>query len=531
MKNVRLFILSLCIVSHFLSGPASLATLANHHTGTVLPAAWSNGTPTPHPQGLSGQVGQGNKSISANQIQPGSKQQMVEKFGQLPLSFEANQGQAGDPIKFISRGSGYALYLTPTGTILSLRRTGATADTQPIIVNNQQVISPPSEQSDKQDMLQLRFPGANSVPLMEGIDKLPGKVNYFIGNEPQAWHKDIATYARVKYENLYPGVDMIWYGNQRQLEFDFVVAPGSSPRRVRLAFDGIRGLRLDKRGDLLLRLEGGTIRQHRPIVWQEINGERKIINARYVLSGKNEIGFVVGRYDKRHALVIDPVLSWSTYLGGTSSDIGMAIATDNSGVYLTGSTFSLDFPSAGASAIKGGFFRSADNGSSWTAHPGLILTDINTIAIDPITPSTLFLGTNNFGIYKSTGGGTTGTAVNTGLGNFPVQALTINPSNPAILYAATTGGVFKSTNRASWSNSSTGLPVGVVRALAIDPLNPNTIYAGTSNGVFKSVNSGANWISFSAGLSAGGLSVSTIVINPLNPNELYVGTSDRIFKS
>ena len=192
---------------------------------------------------------------------------------------------------------------------------------------------------------------ANPQSQATGHDALPGKSNYFIGNDPAKWRTNIPTHAKVKYEGVYPGVDLVYYGNQGQLEYDFVVAPRADPDLVTLAFEGARDVHIDARGELVLGVEGGEVRQHKPVVYQEVAGVRQEVAGRYVMKGKRHVGFRVAAYDPSRPLIIDPVLVYSTYLGGSDFDIGTGIAVDGAGsAYVTGSTASPDFPTTAGAA-------------------------------------------------------------------------------------------------------------------------------------------------------------------------------------
>jgi beta-propeller repeat-containing protein len=257
-----------------------------------------------------------------------------EAYGKLPLHFEPNRGQAHDDVRFLSHGPGYSLYLTTGEAVLVLARA---APSMPVA-------------------LRMSFTGAAREASVSGLEELPGKAHYFIGSDPAKWRSNVPIYGKVRYRELYRGVDLVYYGNQRQLEYDFVVAPGAEPQTIALDFKGTDRLEIDAQGDLVVHVAGATLRQHKPVIHQDIDGIRHEIAGGYVMKGAHEVGFQVAAYDRTRPLVIDPVLSYSTYLGGSADDQGWAIAVDTLGnAYVTGSTTSTNFPTAGAlqSALGG----------------------------------------------------------------------------------------------------------------------------------------------------------------------------------
>jgi hypothetical protein len=271
---------------------------------------------------LAGMLGTLPNHASAERSGIAARARAVEAYGKLPLRFEANAGQTGGQVKFLSRGSGYTLFLTSSEAVLAL----------------------------KKNTLRMRLLGANSNVEATGIEKLPGTVNYFIGNDPKQWRTNVPTYGKVEYRNIYPGVDLLYYGNQQQLEYDLVVAPGVDPRVARLGLGGASRLRLDSGGDLALETEGGTVHLRKPVAYQRTANGKRSVDARYTLRGADEITFEIGAYDHAQPLIIDPVLAYSTYLGGSGGENagGLAngnIAVDSAGsAYVTGYTQSTNFP-------------------------------------------------------------------------------------------------------------------------------------------------------------------------------------------
>ncbi len=250
--------------------------------------------------------------------------QAESAYGRMPLSFEANRGQAGASVDFLARGAGYALYLKPTEVGLILTRGSGAASSR---------------------VLRMRLDGANSSARAEGVDELEGKVNYLVGDDPAKWQTGVPTYAGVRYEGVYTGVDVFYYGNQRQLEYDFRIAPGADPRAVSLEFEGADGVQVDGAGDLLLALGDGVVRQPKPFVYQEVGGDRRAVEGGYVLDADGRVRFTLGEYDEGLPLVINPVIVYSTYLGGSGFEIAGAVAVDSAGsAYMTGYTGSANFP-------------------------------------------------------------------------------------------------------------------------------------------------------------------------------------------
>jgi hypothetical protein len=266
-----------------------------------------------------------------------------EVYGNLPLSFEANQGQVDNQARFLAHGGGFSLFLTSTEAVFAFSRSSTVrASKKPLIPNK--VMEGQSARIPL-TAVRMKLVGASPAPQIEGLDPLAGRNNYFIGNDPKKWRADIPNYTRVKYHDVYPGVNLIYHGRRGQLEYDLEVLPGADPRVIQLCFQGIKAMRLRADGDLGMRVTGGEICQHKPVIYQEAKGVRQAIAGSYVIKGKNRVGFKLAKYDTSRPLVIDPTLVYSTYLGGSDRDIGQGIAVDSLGnAYITGETHSPDFP-------------------------------------------------------------------------------------------------------------------------------------------------------------------------------------------
>ena len=242
-----------------------------------------------------------------------------------PIAFEPNRGQTSSQVKYLARGSGYALFLTPREAVLRMRHRNA-----------------------RDSALRIQWLASDPAATMTPEQALSGRVNYLRGKDPANWLTNIQTFGKVRLAHIYSGIDLVVYGNQRNFEYDFVVAPQTDAKQIRLAFDGADRVSLDGNGDLVLQVGGDELRQHKPVVYQTIGGKKKMVDGRFLLAKDHTASFEIGEYDHTQPLVIDPTLSYSTYLGGSSDERGTAIAVDGSKrAYVSGITDSLDFPFKG----------------------------------------------------------------------------------------------------------------------------------------------------------------------------------------
>ena len=510
-----------------------------------------------------------NTTHETGESAPNRHVKVAGAYGKLPLSFEANAGQAHRRVRFIARGVGYGLFLTSDETVLALRSGTLGSDDS----------NPGTLSRESYKALRMKLVGARSRPSISGVDELPGKLNYFIGNDPRKWRNGVSAYSKVKYRDVYPGVDVVYHGSQGQLEYDFVIAPGRSPRRIKMAFKGMESITVDPDGTLVLRTAAGDIRQPKPIAYQDVDGVRQEVEVRYKVRG-NEVSFEVGTYDSNHTLVIDPVLIYSTFLGGTSGDQGLGIAVDAQGsAYLTGSTTSMDFPLAGAFQNTLNSFGDAFVVKLNPAGTALIYSTYlggdsdeigHAVAVDS-QGSAYVVGTTFSGTFPVT----PGAFQDTKDGSVDAFVTKLSPSGSSLSYSTYLGGdhsdvaygiavssdsrayvvgrtestrfrtlpfptprngspAYKSTNGAvEWFPSGSGLTSSVVNGFGFDPNTANTLYAATNLGVFKSADAAASWsLTGTASPSTAPQSANVVVIDPSNPNIIYAAAAfEGVYKS
>ena len=282
--------------------------------------------------------------------------QWREAYGKLPLSFEENVGQTASEVRYVAHGGKYELFLTSQEAVVALRPSGH-FDFSPrhrfATLRAMRELRRNAHQANQMTVLRLQLEGGNPQAQITGTDPLPGKVNYFIGNDPKKWHTDVPTYGKVKYAGVYPGIDLLFYGNERHLEYDFIVAPGANPADIALHVEGARKMRLDSRGDVVVCVSGGEVRLQKPLLYQQVNGERRGVAGSYAIADNHRVTFSVPSYDRNLPLVLDPVLNYSTYVGGTSDDNATGIAVDSNGdAFIAGISSSTDFPTTSNGFIQ-----------------------------------------------------------------------------------------------------------------------------------------------------------------------------------
>ncbi len=304
-------------------------------------------------------------TCAAFAVTPGTSPKVAADYGRLPLSFVVNQGQSAPQVRFAASGQGYQVILTSSEAVLGLSRPGRGGDKSAASIG---------------DSFKLDLPGSKAGIAPTGEKQLPGKANFFLGNDPAKWHADIPTYSRVRYAEVYPGIDLVYYGNQRQLEFDFVVAAHARPEQIRLHLSGARRMRIDAAGNLEVVGRHGQMAFHKPVLYQERDGKRESVDGAFLLAGGN-VSFRVGDYDPELPLIIDPVLAYATYLGGSCtqniSDIAYALAVDTSGnAYVAGMAGSIDFPVT-SGALQTAIGTQTIGGLNLNAQSNAFITKLN----------------------------------------------------------------------------------------------------------------------------------------------------------
>ncbi len=277
------------------------------------------------------------------------EQRAREAYGKIGVSFEENRGQVDERVRFLSRRGGATVFLTSDEAAFVLTAVEAPASgsvERPDVEEFAPGRGRAKREKPKSHAVHIKFEGANPWAEVSGERELEGKINYFRGNDPSKWQTNVKTYAAVRYRGIYEGVDLVYYGNaQGRMEYDFVVAAGADPRQISLQIEGAKSVGVDAAGDLVIATPAGEMRQRRPEVYQEVEGGRRGVEGGYMVEPGGRVRFSLGEYERAAPLVIDPVLEYSTYLGGSGFDVAGGIAIDSArNAYVTGETYSSDFP-------------------------------------------------------------------------------------------------------------------------------------------------------------------------------------------
>jgi uncharacterized repeat protein (TIGR01451 family) len=485
-------------------------------------------------------------------------------FGALPLYFTAARADSPADAQFYAVGSRSGLSLTRGGAILRLVTEKAANDSQ-------------GSENFTVEQVNVKFAGGDFSQPPVGEDELAGKVNYLVGKDSENWQTNLPTFAKVRYKSVYPGIDAVFYGNRRELEYDFVVAPHADPKTIALEFEGTQSIVIDKRGNLVLKLNNGSIVQRKPIAYQIVDGARRAVKVRFVKKSNNKIAFDLGKYDREKELIIDPVIIFSTYWGGSGTDNLTAVRTDAAGnIYLVGSTLSPNFPTVNPMQPQNG-------GSGFDA----FVTKINPSG-NAVIYST-YLGGNSDDQAASLSVDGDGNAVVVGRtfsANFPLAGplqsqlagssdgfvAKLNPNGAGLIFSTYFGGtgvdeilgakldasgrvalagrtdstdfptagaiqtnlsgasVFRSDNGGNaWTGSLLAAGVSTVSSFAVAPSAPNIVFAATNRGVFRSADGGANWTRVGQNdLSA---AATKVAVARLNPNVVYAISGNIVYKS
>src|SRR5580700_9135249 len=290
------------------------------------------------------------KASDGSGVTAQDKQKLAASAIKLPLFFEANEGQTDPSVRFLTRSGGYTMFLMPTETVL-VEGKNPTASGEKF--GKGFAAFHADAKNAKQSVLRMELLGANSAPEFQGLQELPGKVNYLIGKNEAAWHTNVALFSEVQVAKVYPGVDLLFHGDQRQLEYDFVVAPGADPRRIGFKIRGAKKIEIAANGNLVLHTLDSEFEMRKPLIYQGEGASRSEVQGRFVLSAKNQVRFELGPYDHAEKLVIDPAIDYATFLGGTGIEISTALAVDSSTpgapkIYATGATSNIaTFPEVG----------------------------------------------------------------------------------------------------------------------------------------------------------------------------------------
>jgi hypothetical protein len=456
-------------------------------------------------------------------LTPAQRRRIESTYTALPLAFEQNQGQVDKRVKYTARTNGYTLFLTADDVVFSIPSSirYPVISKRPLVRKAARLArnsdTPRIMKDSSSALVHMQLVGANVEANIGASDLLPGKVNYFIGNDPHKWRSNLPVYARVNYQNVYPGVNLAFHGEQRQLEFDFVVRPGASPEAIMLHFTGAQKIKTDKSGSLLIASGAGDVVLHKPFAYQEQNGAKQPVDAEFVLKADDRVSFELGKYDHTRELVIDPSVAvlYATYLGGSAADEAEAIAVDSSGnAYVTGQTASMNFPVVGGLAITDAsgtpdafIAKIATGGSSLVYSTYVGGTDGNAssgnaIALDAAgdafvaggTASTTFPVTSG-AFQRSYGTPATSNAF----------VLKLNPTGSALAYSTYLGGtVGDAADGVAVDASGNAYLGGITSSPDFPTLDPLQTFPGPYSGFVTKLDSAGTGLVYSTYLALGG---------------------------
>lgn len=446
------------------------------------------------------------------------KSNVMAELLQIPLSFERNEGQTDESVKYLTRGRGYTFYFTPEEMIMALHRKSQDDNTLTI------------------SALKFQFVGANPNPMINGIDEQENKSNYFIGNDPNKWRTNVSNFAKVCYRDMYPGIDVVFYGNQKQLEYDICVSPGKNPSDARFRVDGALELSVDNNGNLHILMEDEqNVQIQMPYVYQMMAGNKVPIDGQFVLLAQNEVGFKLGAYDTSKMLIIDPViLSYSTYLGGPNADSGSKITVDSSGnAYITGTT-------GGGFPITPGAFQTTFGGTT-----DAFVTKLNP-AGSALVYSTYLGGSNDdngIGIAIDSGGNayvagftnspnfpTTGGAFQTSIPGFGNGFVTkLNPTGSSLVYSTYLGGsIFEQALGIALDGGGNAYVSGVTFSADFPTTGGafQTVYGGNGDAFVTKLNPTGSALVYSTFLGGSGQDVGIEIALDAGGNAYVVGFTE-----
>jgi len=479
-----------------------------------------------------------------------TRQRIHEMRATMPLRFEPPDVRGGDRAEFVARGDGYVVALADGNAQLAIGPTSGTG----------------------RAVIDVKLAGGSPAAFAEALELQSGVTNYLIGSSPREWRTGVRGYSKIEYRDVYPGIDVFYYGSQQRLEYDFVVAPGASYRAIAIEFEGTTAVRIDRHGNLVMTTAAGDLVQRAPVIYQDVDGTRKPVSGGYLRLGENRFGFRVGPYDPHLPLVIDPEVTYSTYLGGAREERGGGVAIDGDGnIYITGMTSSANFPLTAAAPFAHGrdnfdvfvvkLNAAGDQLLYATYLGGTDYEEPTGVAVDPAGNAHVIGTTYSFDfptvqafqpsrrglndgfiakldptggvIYSTYLGGNQdesgdGIAVDR-FGRAYITGSTASPDFPTVnAMQPSLGGnaIYRTTDGGrTWSGSGTSLPAGAVFTFGIDPTS-SIVYAG-ADAVFKSTDNGATWSGTGPGLPR--LTVYAIAVAP--DGTVYVGNDLGIYRS